>query len=453
MKGKEKYLIKNFGIFSLSNFATKILSFIILPFYTFYLSEIEYAVIDLINLMVTLAMPILTLSINDALLKFALDRIDRSEEIAKTSLVVVAASGGLIFILMPVIGVIVENEEYKIYFLMIYFFSVLNQFYSCYMRSKNLINEVAIAAALISASTIISNFILIALLKKGIKGYFFSTILGMIVGNIYSAYHCKICTVIQKYKFNYGLLREMLRYSIPLIPNSLFWWINSSLDKFMLTKYAGLNAVGLYSVAGKIPAVISVVTSVFQQAWTISAIKEKGNKAFFNKVYFVYDKVMLITSCILLISCKLVAKILFQKTFFNAWTIVPLLVVTVYFSSLNAFIGSIYISLNKTKNIFFTTVLGAILNIFFNVCLIPSWGVYGAATATMISTFVIWIVRYKAMYEYICSGSEILNIIEKIIILFIAINVILIQNIILMFILCFMFLVVLIKHVKKTNYT
>ena len=79
--GKYKYLFKNIGIMTISNFGTKILSFLMVPLYTNLLSTSEYGTYDLYQTTLFLFVPILSLNIADAIMRFSMDKNQKLEEI------------------------------------------------------------------------------------------------------------------------------------------------------------------------------------------------------------------------------------------------------------------------------------------------------------------------------------------------------------------------------------
>ena len=76
-----KYFLKNLSIFTVSNFITKLLLFFMLPLYTSVLTSEEYGTIDMITTTVNLAMPILTLCITEAIIRFTIDENTNKKQI------------------------------------------------------------------------------------------------------------------------------------------------------------------------------------------------------------------------------------------------------------------------------------------------------------------------------------------------------------------------------------
>ena len=122
--------------------------------------------------------------------------------------------------------------------------------------------------------------------KQGIAGYFNALIIANIVSIIFLGIACGIWKDIIYTKLDMNLMRQMLTFSIPLIFNAVSWWVANSSDRLMLNYFTGAGDVGLYSVAAKIPSIITSITSIFNQAWMISSVTEydsNNESTFFSK--------------------------------------------------------------------------------------------------------------------------------------------------------------------------
>lgn len=405
-------LIKNTGLFALASMASKLIAFFFLPLYTYYLTTEEYAVIDLAHVMQALLWPILSVSIAEALLRFALDRKNDIEEVLSTALAIVFPGIILFVIVYPNITVGNAIDEYKIQFVLYYIFVSLNSLLGVFARTVDKVKLIVINSTVSCFAIAALNVLFLTVMRMHATGYFAA----MIIGNIISVVSYIVCTKIYKYisfaKINKHLCKEMVAFSIPLIPNAVFWWVNSSLDKIYLTAMTTLAEVGLYSAAGKIPSLLNTVTSIFQQAWSISAIKEidqddKGE--FFTNIFRVYT--LLIGGCTLglVIIAQPLGLFLLSNEFYTAWKIVPVLVMAFYYASLNIYYGSVFTAKKKTNVIFFTTGLGAIVNIILNYVMILCWGAIGAAVATCLSNLVVWCCRANFVRKMIKLNSAIIE--------------------------------------------
>lgn len=395
-------LFQNIGIFTLANFTTRILSFLFLPLYTNYLSTAEYGTIDLLNTMIQLLYPVFTLSIVDAVLRFGISDEREIKKIYRLGIGLIL--GGFVILLAGtlVVGLFIHDWVMLVCFLVIYLVQALNSFAAAFTKAIDKTKEMAIITTVISASILGLNVLFIAVLKQGMTGYWIATILGNLIGIVLYFFVCKLHryflrgVVFAELK---PLLIQMLAYSVPLIPNALFWWINSSLDRWTITFFAGLSVVGLYSCANKIPTILSTINTVFNQAWNLSLFQcyeDEERDSFFRNTYHYFNEVMFCCSIGIIMLSKLVGTLMFAKEFYVAWIYIPLLTVGLYYNCLNGFLGSLFTASKKTKSIFTTTAVGSAVNLVLNFPMVYFWGVSGAAVATLISYLMVFLMRnYK----------------------------------------------------------
>lgn len=402
-KGKYITLFSDTAAFAISNFASKILVFLLLPLYTSVLSTEEYGIVDLITNTVNVLYPILTLSIMEATLRFAFDRNINKEDVLTNSLFVVLVSGVMIVLSTPFIKYIsIELSSNWAWFIVIYLGLTLQQVLSQYIKGIGKTKIFAVSGVIQTAVMILSNIVCLLFLKFGIRGYLFSLVIGYIVVCLYLIVIGKI--TIHKFKINCALMKQMLRFSIPTIPTIVAWWISTSADKYIIIAYLGIAASGIYSVAYKIPSILTMLTSIFTSAWTLSAIQnvdEKDNAQFHTTIYTYFNIVNVIACSMLILLSKFLAKILFGNDFFDAWHYVPLLLVAYVFSGLAGFMASSFRAAKETKGLFSSTVIGAVVNIVLNFYFIKKFGNMGAAVTTVIGFAVTFYIRSQSIKKII----------------------------------------------------
>ena len=394
--GRYKKLGKNILLITIGNMASKLMSFFLIPLYTASLTTTEYGTADLMTTTVNLLMPFFTLLISEAVLRFSLDdKYNKSEVL--TSIVPVFIIGGMLFfIASQFIWLNDDLSGYYWYFIIYYFSVVMQTILSSFVRGIGRISVYSLSGILHTLLFLLLNIFFLLVVKIGLQGYLFAMIAGNIVASIFLFFAGKVYTFVSPKMFDKKLLKEMLNYSVPMIPNSLGWWISNSSDKYMLTFFYGVSITGIYSVSQRIPSLFAMISSIFMSAWHISAVEDFGSestKKFYSGVYRKYSVLNILVVSILIFLTKPIAFILFSKDFFNGWYYVPILLVAFLFNAQSAFLGSIYTSAKKTKMLFVSTVIAAIMNIVFNFLLIPLCGATGAAIATLISYFVVWMIR------------------------------------------------------------
>ena len=397
MKSNEKKLVKNSILLMIGNFSSKLLVFFLVPFYTTVLSTEEYGISDLLVTTINLLYPLFSLMVETAVLRFCLDKKSDRKTVFSTAVWIDLAG---FLALVPLAIVIIPHttlKDYVLYFVAYYFthtaYSVLMNF----VKGIEKVHIYSIAGVCNTAILITCNLILLLGFGIGIRGYLLSMIIGYTITSIIIAISIKAWKYIQiPSKLDHNLSKSMIKYSLPLIPNSLSWWVSNSSDRYILAIFRSINDVGVYSVSYKIPSIITTVSNILINAWEISAVDEFGtenNRLFFSKMYRNYLNLQVVGCTFILMLLKPLASVLFQKDFYSAWIFVPALLYASIFNTLNNFVGTIFTAAKRTKSIFTTTLTGAFVNIGLNFCLIPFWGAQGAAIATAISYIVIYLMR------------------------------------------------------------
>jgi len=395
---KYKTLARDTGLFAISNFGSKILNFLLTPLYTIVLATEEFGIADLLNTTIQFLYPILTLSISEATLRFVLDKEKDKTKVLGTSLAFICIAVLILMSISPVmIALNTPISEYWGTFVLMFALFNIHDCFSNFIKADGKTKLFAIQGIINTLSVIISNIILLVVFKRGIRGYLISTILGHIVpliviffaGKIYR--HIKITTV------DFSLVKEMLAYSIPMIPTILAWSINTGIDKYMITGMIGLSENGIYSVAHKIPTIVTALVSVFLQAWQLSAISNHGEadeSGYYTTVFSGLNIISLFGSMMIIIFSKFLCGVLFSESYFLAWKCVPLLCLSAIFSNYAGFLSAAFRAAKKTGALFVSVATGAVSNIVLNFFLIREFGIIGAAMATAASFGIVWIVRF-----------------------------------------------------------
>ena len=400
---KYKKLLSDTLLFTISNFGSKVLVFFLVPLYTNVLSTQEYGIVDTVIAMTGLLVPVLTLLISEAVLRFALDKNKvgyNKQHVLSIGTVLVLGSSVLMLCCKPVSGLLQGQwsfiGDYWLWLVAVYFCNGLNHCLANYTRGLDKTRLFAVSGILYTVVLIAANLVYLLVLDMGASGYLLAIITADIVGIAHKIIWGGYGKDLLKCSFPKSLFKEMLHYSIPMIPSTVAWWVMQLSDKYVIIGVCGVAASGVYSVAYKIPSIMSAITTVFTQAWQISAIKSHGdqdNTEFVSTVYNMVMMVIVAISSVLIIMCKHLGYILFANEYFVAWTFVPILVAAFMFSGPSGVLASVYSAEKKTGMLFVSTSVGAVLNIVLNIILIPHFGVMAAAYTTLIGFTVTWLVR------------------------------------------------------------
>lgn len=406
MKNRHFELIKNIFLFTMSTFIPKAISFLLVPLYTNCLSTVEYGIADIITTTVSFAVPILTLNISDAVLRFTIEnkKDKRPFQVAAKTI----AFGTLllfeIILLNLIFNIYSIEKRYQIFFLLQYILTAIYGVNISYLRAIDkviLLSVVSIANTLI---TILMNLLLLVVVKMGLTGYLLANALGLLAANIIICTKINFAELIKGVsKKKAALEKKMFNYSIPLVASGIAWWFNSASDRYFVTYYHGASANGIYSVAYKIPTILQLLQSVFSQAWLLTIYNEYDKKdglEFVGKIYDIYNGGMCISCAVLIILDIPIAKFLFAKNFFYAWKYVPILLLSVVFIANAGFFETIITLFKQSKTVAITAVLGAIINMILNAVLIYYIGLYGAAIATVFGYLIMWLLRIKPVMKF-----------------------------------------------------
>ena len=402
-----KYLFKNIGLLTLSSFATKLLSFFLVPLYTNILSTTEYGTYDLFNTTIGVLLPILTLNIQESVIRFAMDdKFDRRAIVSTctkfflgANLLVAAGLGT-----NAIFGFSAIVKEYALYFFLMFLAQSLSGIVVAYIRGTDRITDLSISSVIASAVTIGLNILFLAVFKLGLVGYFLANIIGPLMQSVYLVFRSDMLRNMVWKKGFAKERREMLNYCEPMIANSIAWWVNSASDRYVVVFFCGLAENGIYSVASKIPSILNIFQTIFNQAWTLSAVRDfdpEDKNGFFSNTYRAYNCLMVVMCSAIIVADKILAKFLYAKDFFVAWKYVPWLTIAIVFGALSGYIGGVFSAVKNSKIFAQSTAIGAVLNLALNIAFTPMIGALGAAIATAVSYMVVWAVRYRSSRQYI----------------------------------------------------
>ena len=147
---------------------------------------------------------------------------------------------------------------------------------------------------------------------------------------------------------------------------------------------------------------LALVSNVFIEAWQYSAVSEKEERErFFGKVFEYYQSIIFLASGAMIAMSQIFIIVLCADSYYDAWRFIPVLMISAVFSGFTAFFGSVYLVKKKSVLTLITSMTGAIVNIVFNLILIPYLGAQGAAIATCISYAAVAVIRAANTRKYV----------------------------------------------------
>ncbi len=397
---KYKKLLSNTAILGVGTFGSKLLVFLLMPLYTAYLSVTEYSTADIITQSANLLMPLLSLGIVDAAFRFTLDKhLDRRKVLA-TGIAVILAGFAVAMAFYPLLAKIDYFNGYMWLILLYAFSANIHSLLAQYVRARGMTALFALQGIIATAITIALNVLFLVGMGIGVLGYVLSVVLADSVLSVVLLIIIRADLKNLHRFLDKEIAGDMLRFSVPLIPTTVFWWITNVSDRYMVKGFIGDETNGLYAAAFKIPTMLILLSGIFIEAWQFSAVTDrdaaskKQHEEFFGKVFDSFQGMLFISAAMLIAFSKVASVILFADSYYAAWQYMPLLIVATVYSSLVTFLGSVYLVDKKSVHSFLTAAIGAVVNVALNLLLIPtSLGANGAALATFLSYFVVYILR------------------------------------------------------------
>lgn len=404
MKNKYKNLIKDTFVFAIGGIGSKIILFLLVPLYTNFLSTEEYGIADLVFTISQFLIPVFGMVIWDAVVRFALSRSEKKENVLLCSLVVWAISAAATIAFTPLLGLYEPISEWKWYLCIYVIINILTSIELNYIKAKEQNKLYSIISIVQTLSMALSNILFIVVVPMGVSGYVSANIIGVSASAIGIFIFGKIYKDIKNAHFSSELLKRMLAFSAPLILNNLSWWAIYSANKIILELALGASLLGIYTVATKIPSLINVFISIFQQSWTISSVKEvetTNDSDFYTDVFNAVSLVAFGMSIGIILVIKPFMNIYVGSEFVEAWKYVPLLLAGATFSAVSSYFVTLYAALKKSLNNMLTTLIPAALNIGLTLLLVNSMGIWAAVIGMASSYFVMALVRMIDVTRYI----------------------------------------------------
>lgn len=387
------------ALFTVSNFVSKLLVFLLVPFYTNVLTTAQYGTADVFQSALLLSVPLLSFNAGEAALRFGIENADKRGGILKTGLRRVLISAAVVFLLGAAALFLPVDRTLRVYaalFAMIYLCDALYEFMLLFCQGCENVKVMITGSVSCTAIIIASNMIVLLVFHMGLYGYLFSQMAAFLLSAVLMFFLVggvgylkdEEDTELSKEMFSYG--RGMLLYSTSS-------WVNNALDRFYILLMLGASSNGIYGAAYKIPAILMVFQRIFAQSFQMSATKsyrEKDSREFFSKLYTLYNAVMTSGCAVILAVLTPLGAFMFRKGFASAVYYVPFLLISVIFGALTGFLGSICLAYRDPKSMGFATAAGAALNMILNYVLIMGFGLIGAAAATLASYFCMFIIAF-----------------------------------------------------------
>lgn len=402
-RGKD--LAINTVVIGIGKLSTQIISFLLLPLYTSILTTEEYGIYDLIITISTFVLPIITLLMQESMFRFLIDCKDDDEKksVISQTIIYISISTIVSLILAKLLNTFVEIP-YLLIGIVYVCTSIISELRNALVRGVGKLKLYTIINFFSSLIQILLNVILIVVCKLGIYGLLIAAIVSHTICSLIIFFKLQMYSYISVKSYNKNLMKRMIKYSIPLVPNSLSWTIVNLSDRIVISSVMGTSANGIYSMSYKFPTLMNTIYGFFYTAWKESsakAVNDKDNEEFFNIIFKLLSKAMVSVSIGIIACMPLVFNIFIKEAYNESYLYIPILVIAMYYNNMSGYYGGIFTAYKNTKIMGITTIIAAVINIIINVVLIKYIGIYAAALSTLISCMVIYYYRKIKVKQYV----------------------------------------------------
>ncbi len=402
---QKKELIKNTIIISIGKFSTQLVSFLLLPLYTSLLTTAEYGQYDFLNTISIFLIPCVTLLMEEGMFRFLIDAKETKSkgEVFSTTFLFSIVSFIIWSILIFIVGTIL-NYPFTVYLIFYIFASLLSSLAGSTARGLSKFKLYSLFCFLSSFLTILLNILFILGFKMGLDSLFLSYIIGNSVISLWLLFKIKVFLYVRISNLDKKVTKEMIKYSFPLVPNSISWNAISLTDRLLIINYLGAAKNGIYSVGLRFPTIINTCYSYFNLSWKESASKmvnKKDKDDFYNSVYINLNRLLICVSILIIAFLPVIFNILIKKDYREVYDYIPLMIISVYFSNLSNFCSGIFSAYKDTKILAKTTLVATIINFVVGFLLIQKIGLYASILATLTAYIVIYFYRNSKLKKYI----------------------------------------------------
>ena len=409
---KYQTLAANTALISIGTFGSKLLVFLMVRFYTGYLTPAEYGTADLITQTANLLIPLASLDVTEGVFRFAADQRERRTDAFSAGVYTVLFGSAVLLLALPLLRVLAGGEQFGLLLAAFIIAACIHALCAQFIRAEGHTTLYAVQGLLNTALYIALNVLFLTVFRWGVMGYLLSTVVADLLSALFLTCKEKLWRQFHPAP-SLTLWRRMLAYCVPLIPAAIFWWIMGVSDRYMVRAYLGSEANGIYAVAYKIPTILTILATVFMDAWQLSAIAESGDRRahlrFYSRVWDAFFSAVYLCAGGIIAFSPLLIRLLAAESYYEAWRYIPVLTLSMIAAAFSNFMGSVYVVTKKSTASLWTSLFGAAANIALNLILIPRIGVQGAAVATFLGCLLVFLVRTvsaRQLLPFALSGGK-----------------------------------------------
>ena len=350
--GGDKYskLAGNTIIFAISSFSSKLLTLIVQPFLTYAMAEIsDLGLSKILSQYANLLIPFVSMGMSNAIIRFGLDKGNSEKQVFTNGLLTILGGFGILVLCWPVAQFLPDMAQYGLLIYIYVLMSCLRTLCTQFVRSRQWNKLVAVDGVLCTVATMAFYVLYLVGFKWGANGYLLAIISGDLVSVLFLMFTGRLWDFIELKGINKTLWKQMLHFSLPMIPAQISFWIINASDLFFVREmcdgldgHSGDAWSGLLSTGYFLPTILTTLGLIFYDAWQLSAVtEEEGRAKFFTQIFRTYSSVLFCCAAGIIWLCRPVMHVM-KSNYYYAWHFVPFLVLASTCSCFNQFMNSVF---------------------------------------------------------------------------------------------------------------
>ena len=414
--GQDRYskLAGNTIIFAISSFSSKLLTLIVQPFLTYAMAEIaDLGLSKILSQYANLLIPFVSMGMSNAIIRFGLDKGNSKKQVFTNGLLTILLGYGILLLCWPVTRLLPDMAQYGLLLYIYVLTSCLRTLCTQFVRSRERNRLVAVDGILCTFATLMFYVLYLVGFKLGAAGYLLAIICGDMTSILFLTFRCRLWRYVELRHLNRKLWRQMLRFSLPMIPAQISFWVINASDLFFvrhmcdgLGGHSGAAWSGLLSTGYFLPTILNTLGLIFYEAWQLSAVtEENGIEKFFSTVFYSYSSVLFCCAAGIIWLCRPVMHIM-KANYYYSWHFVPFLTLAAVCTCFNQFLNSIYVRYKKSTHSLYTMLAGAVANCIMNYFFIRQWGPIGATYASFLGLALVFVLRAGDTYRMLHMNTH-----------------------------------------------
>lgn len=385
--------------------ASRIIQFLFLPIYTAYIATDAFGYYDLAVTIIGVALPLLFQSIWDGILRLGMDMHTDEDRQAFYSTVICYSAGISVFI--AITGVVLWlgfGFRYMQYIALMTVGSGLLQIWNASTRAMQDSKAYAIGNVTSSTISILVNVILIVWLKMGLEALFIANFTASILTVIVIELRIRILRFVRPRWISKIMFQNLFQYIRSFIVATTAWQFLNVSGRILVPFLLGFNANGIYSISMRFPAILGVITLVYNMAWQEEMIRRADHEEksiFFNSVLRSLMNFGIGALFVVLPVTFLIFPVMVHGDYIQAIRYVPILYFEAILAMMTGHLTSVFIMAKNTRYNLIDTITGVAVSIGLTILLAHFFGLYGVAAAMLAATFYRFILDGVLIRKYI----------------------------------------------------